>query len=124
MAETELEQAWKWRHHACAHTKGQADPRSIDDLPDNTKWVDGHPAPATGDEHDGRPPTGYAVSHGALVPHPDEYASVREALVAADDQRVTKRKAANTIGMTETTLKRILHDPDRRRKYALDIRVE
>lgn len=112
-----IDDAMKWR-------SDDDDSRSIDDLPSSTKWIDGHPAPAVGKEHEGRPPTGYAVSHGTLVPHPDEYASVREALVAADDNRVTQGKAATTIGVSETTVKRILHEPERRRRYALDVRVE
>lgn len=115
--------ARKWQQHVCDRTD-DGTPRSIDDLPDNTKWVDGHPAPAVGDEHGGRPPTGYAVSNGVLTPHPDKYVETREALVAADDNRVTQGKAATTIGVSETTVKRILHEPERRRRYALDVRVE
>lgn len=112
-----IDDAMKWR-------SDDDDSRSIDDLPSSTKWIDGHPAPAVGKEHEGRPPIGYIVTHGELHPHPDEYPVVRNALVAADDARVSISRVARKIDASETTVKRIIHDPERRRKYGLDVRVD
>jgi hypothetical protein len=54
----------------------------------------------------------------------DEYDLVRGYLVAADDDRTTTSNAARRIDASETSVKRILHDPERRERYALDVRVD
>jgi hypothetical protein len=63
------------------------------------------------------------VSDGALRPT-DEYADVRYYLVAIEDGRIARKNAAKQINASETTVKRILHDPERRRRYALGVCVD
>lgn len=107
-----------------SHPKDTTDEQHDDpELPPGTEWVGSHPAPAAGDSHHGRPPLGYDYINGALQPG-SEYPEVRAALVELDDGEVTTSDVLEHIDTSATTVQRILNDPERRERYALDVRVE
>lgn len=69
-----------------------------------------------GEEWSGRPPLGYDVECGRLVPG-DEFESVVATLRLVEQGRLSKRSAADEIGTSRRTITRCLESPGR---YLLD----
>lgn len=65
----------------------------------------------------GRPPLGFDVDGGELVPGED-FDEIRAALVAVDREEMTKYRAAKELGCAERTIGRALDE--RRGMYGLD----
>lgn len=70
-------------------------------------------------KHTGRPPIGFKVVDGDLVPS-DEFESVRSVLQLVDAGEISAYEGSEQIDASPRSVKRILNDVDRRDMYMLD----